>query len=299
MYTLDQLRGFVAVADELHFGRAAQRLNLTQPALTRQIQKLERTIGVQLFERDRRGVALTAAGAAFVAEARNLLSLADAAPDLARRISAGAEGVLRVGFTASSTLSVLGELLNRVSVTLPRVSIELDELVTIDQLAALERGGIDLGIGRPPFDSRVFDSLLLHTEPMVVAVPDGHRLTERCGPITAEDLRNEDLIMHSPTQARYFYDLAVSIVPTASVRFVHTVTQILTMVTLVGANRGIALVPASATRLALGGVAYLELEEAIRKPAELHAIWLRDSPNPVLGRAVNIFTRFSAKRDGG
>ena len=101
-FTLEQLRGFVAVAEELHFGRAAARLKMTQPPLSRQIQKLERVVGAQLLERDNRRVTLTAAGEAFLVEARRLLALADSAPELARRVSSGSHGVVRIGFTAAS-----------------------------------------------------------------------------------------------------------------------------------------------------------------------------------------------------
>src|SRR5688572_17305868 len=111
-FTLEQLRGFVAVADELHFGRAAARLQMTQPPLSRQIQKLEQFVGTQLLERNNRGVALTTAGSAFLTEARRLLAAAEAAPDLARRVAAGSAGVVRIGFTAGSTFGILGTVLN-------------------------------------------------------------------------------------------------------------------------------------------------------------------------------------------
>src|SRR3712207_6915202 len=102
-FTLEQLRGFVAVADELHFGRAAARLKMTQPPLSGQIQKLERVVGAQLLERDNRRVALTAAGQAFLGEARRLLALADTAPEVPRRVSLGSHGAVRIGFTPAST----------------------------------------------------------------------------------------------------------------------------------------------------------------------------------------------------
>jgi len=107
MFTLDQLRGFVAVAEELHFGRAAERLRMTQPPLSRQIQKLERSVGVQLLDRDNRNVELTTAGAAFLIEARRLLGLADGALDHVRRIHAGSAGTVRIGFTATAAFGVL------------------------------------------------------------------------------------------------------------------------------------------------------------------------------------------------
>jgi DNA-binding transcriptional LysR family regulator len=285
MYSLDQLRGFVAVAEELHFGRAAARLNMTQPPLSRQIQKLEKAIRVQLFDRDNRGVALTAAGTAFLADALKLLELADAAPSLARRISAGSAGAVRIGFTAASTFGLLGALLNEISAALPDVEIDLREMVTKDQTAALINGDIDLGLARPPFDDELFDSRLLFREPIMVAVPSAHPLAQLNRKLTAEDLQGEDLIMHSPTHARYFYDLVISLVSSHRT-FVHTVSQILTMIFLVAAGRGVALVPQSATVLGIEGVEYVELGGFEVDPVELHAIWMRNSRNPALHRVL-------------
>jgi len=128
-YTLDQLRGLVAVAEELHFGRAAARLRMTQPPLSRQIQKLEAAIGVQLLDRANRRVALTPAGEAFLREARRILAIAEAAPDLAQRVSSGFHGLVRIGFTAGSTFGILGKLLNELERELPEVRIELSEMV--------------------------------------------------------------------------------------------------------------------------------------------------------------------------
>jgi DNA-binding transcriptional LysR family regulator len=294
MYSLDQLRGFVAVAEELHFGRAAERLNMTQPPLSRQIQKLERSIDVQLFERDNRRVILTAAGEAFLSEARKLLALADSAPDRARRISAGSAGIIRIGFTAASTFGLLGALLNELAGQLPEIDIDLREMVTREQVAALAQGEIDLGLARPPFDNEQFDSRLLYRESMVVAVPAGHRLARLGRPVTAEDLKHEPLIMHSPTHARYFYDLVVGLVPIAHQNVVHTVRQVLTMVSLVAAGRGAALVPHSATALGIEGVEYAELSGLKKDPVELHAIWSRDSKNPALHRILDYINESTA-----
>ncbi|WP_196883939.1 LysR family transcriptional regulator [Arthrobacter sp. CAN_A214] len=290
MYSLDQLRGFVAVAEELHFGRAAERLRMTQPPLSRQIQKLEKAIEVQLFERDNRGVTLTAAGTAFLGEARRLLALAERAPDLARRISRGSAGSIRIGFTAASTFGILGALLNEISTDLPEVGVELREMVTREQIDALLEGDIDLGLARPPFDQDVFSSRLLYREPLVAALPENHRLASIGRPLAIGDLRSEPIIMHSPTQARYFYDLIVRLAPVGELHYVHTVAQILTMVSLVAANRGIALVPHSATVLGIPGVHFAEISGFGTDPVELFAIWLKDSRNPALHRVLETIT---------
>ncbi|NUT71437.1 LysR substrate-binding domain-containing protein [Pseudarthrobacter sp. C4D7] len=286
MFTFDQLAGFIAVAEELHFGRAAERLNMTQPPLSRQIQKLEKIVGAELLERDNRKVELTSAGRTFLDEARRLMALAERAPATARRIASGRSGVLRIGFTAASGFSILGPVLDELSRIIPDVDIELQELVTGEQLAGLLTGELDLGLARPPFDLSTFDSRLLHRESMMLAVPDGHPLTLLGRPVAADDLRDEPLIMHSPTQARYFYDLVVRMFPVRHANVVHTVSQILTMVSLVAANRGLAFIPESATILGIHGVRFLPLEGGSHQPVELHALWNRRITNPALSRLL-------------
>jgi DNA-binding transcriptional LysR family regulator len=287
MFSFEQLRGFVAVAEELHFGRAAERLSMTQPPLSRQIQKLERSIGVQLFERDNRRVELTAAGAAFLAEARRLLAFADNAPDLARRISAGSAGTVRVGFTAASTFAALPAVLRRIDERLPDVDVDLYEMVTREQTEALLAHELDLGLARPPFDADVFGSRTVSRERIMVAVPSGHRLTGLGRPVEPADLASEPLIMHTPGKARYFYDLVVSLVPIMHQNVVHSVSQVLTMIWLVSAGRGIAFVPEAATRLGIDGVEYLPLPDWVGTPVELHLLWLKDSQNPALWQVLD------------
>ncbi|TFV65662.1 UNVERIFIED_ORG: LysR family transcriptional regulator [Bacillus sp. AZ43] len=290
-FTLEQLRGFLAVAEELHFGRAAARLKMTQPPLSRQIQKLERAVGAQLLERDNRRVTLTAAGEVFLGEARRLLSLADTAPELARRVSSGSRGVVRIGFTAASTYGTLGLLLNEVGGALPDIALDLEEMVTREQVAGLLNEEIDLGLARPPFDADTFGSRLLHREALLVAVPAGHRLLALGRDAVAADLAAEPVVMHSPTRARYFYDLVVSLVPTASQNAVHTVSQVLTMLWLVAAGRGVAFVPASAARLPIEGVRFVRLRTAVPEPVELHLLWVRESRNPALWRVLELLER--------
>lgn len=286
MFTLDQIRSFVAVAEELHFGHAAERLNMTQPPLSRQIQKLEKAVGVQLIARDNRTVSLTTAGAAFLAEARRLLVAADQAPVTARRIARGQAGVLRIGFTAASGFSVLGSVLTTLAEQLPDVDVDLHEQVTREQMAALTDGEIDLGLARPPIDHELFDSQLLLSEGLRLAVPADHELAALDRPATAADLASAPLIMYSPVRARYFYDLAIRSVPIQHGNVVHTVSQILTMVSLVGAGHGVAIVPESAERLGVDGVVHLPLADQPGDVVELHAVWRRGRRSPALQRLL-------------
>jgi DNA-binding transcriptional LysR family regulator len=291
-YTLDQLRVLVAVAEELHFGKAAERLQMTQPPLSRQIQKLERAVGAQLLERDSRRVALTAAGEVFLAEARRMLALAEAAPDLARRVSAGYRGMLRIGFTAASTFGVLGDLLNTIDRLLPGVDLDLNEMVTQDQIRALEGEELDLGLARPPFDAEIFRSRLVYREALLLAVPAGHSLAGLDRPATAADVAGGPLVMYSPTRGRYFYDLVVATLRLEHQNVVHRVSQIHTMLWLVSAGRGLAFVPSSARRLGIPGVAYLPLLTSVPEAVELHMLWPRRSRNPVLGRVVDLLADY-------
>ncbi|MEQ0565373.1 LysR family transcriptional regulator [Amycolatopsis sp. NEAU-NG30] len=285
-FSFAQLEGFVAVAEEQHFGRAAARLSMTQPPLSRLVQKLEHSVGAKLFDRGTRGARLTRAGEAFLVDARRLLALANRAPDRARRVAAGAAGYLRIGFTGASVFGVLDAALTAIGDTLPDVHVELSEMVTNDQVAALNRDEIDLGLARPPFDTDAFASRLIHREPLVLCVPGGHRLADLGRPVTAADLANEPLIMYAPDNARYFYDLVIRLLPIAHRNVVHSVSQIHTMIWLVAARRGVAFVPASATRMTIDGVAWAELEGQPDAPVELHLLWSRTHTNPALVPAL-------------
>ena len=291
MFTFDQLRGFVAVADELHFGRAAERLQMTQPPLSRQIQKLERALGVQLLERDNRRVELTTAGQTFLVEARRLLVSASSSLQQAQRIQAGAAGSVQIAFTAASTFGVLTDLLNSVSESYPDIHLDLFEMVTKEQIAGLLNGELDLGLARPPFDRAVFGSRLIHREDLLLAVPRGSWLTELGRPVDPRELSAEPVIMYSPVKARYFYDLVVRLVSVSSENTVHTVSQVLTMLCLVAGGRGVAFVPATARRLGISGVEFLALEGLPPEPVELHLLWGRENRNPAAHSVIDCITR--------
>jgi DNA-binding transcriptional LysR family regulator len=287
MFSLEQLNVFVAVAEELHFRRAAERLNMTQPPLSRQIQKLEQTVGARLLERDNRRVELTAAGRAFLTEARRLLALAETAGDLARRIDQGAAGTLRLGFTAASAIRTLGPLLQRLATELPDVDVILHERVTPSQIDGLLRGELDLGLGRPPFDTDVLDSRVVFREPLCAVVPGNHRLGAFGRPLRPADFAGERVISYDPDQARYFHELTVRFLAEWHPRIEQRVHQILTVILLVAAGRGVALVPASARGLGVEGVRYCDLDGA-GDSVELHAIWRRNAANPVLQRVLTM-----------
>ncbi len=302
MITLDQVRSFVAVAEELHFGRAAERLQMTQPPLSRQIQKLEKAVGAQLLERDNRRVELTGAGAAFLDEAYRLLNLVDSAGDLARRVDAGAAGVVRLGFTAVSAISLLGPLLRRLTAALPDVEVRLSERVTNAQVDGIRRGELDIGLARPPFDTTLLSSRVVLREPLMAVVPERHPLARLDRPLMPQDFDGESVIGYHPQQSRYFHELTVRFLANAHPRIDQRVHQVLTAMLLVAAERGLALAPAAATSLHVEGVVFkplahgggdTRLDADPERPVELHAIWARSSSSPVVRRVLEVMTTSS------
>src|SRR4051794_12498861 len=208
MFDLNQLRCFVTVAEELHFGRAAARLNMTQPPLSRQIQVLERIIDAPLLERTSRAVRLTPAGRSFLPEARRILKLAASASFTAKRIAAGKTGGIKIGFTAGAAYSFLPQLVTAMQRRIPDLELSLKELVSVDQLEALGSGEIDVGLLRPPVARPELDAIRVVAEPLVAAIPSGHGLAGRPS-LSLKDIDNQPFVMYAPYESRYFYDLLV------------------------------------------------------------------------------------------
>ncbi|MGH3583127.1 MAG: LysR family transcriptional regulator, partial [Mycobacterium sp.] len=192
MFSLARLSCFIAVAEELHFGRAAERLHMTQPPLSRQIQQLETELGVQLIDRTTRSVTLTPAGIAFLPDARRILQLAESAALTVKRVPAGDLGTVVVGFTAASAHAVLPRLLERTRAKLPDVKLELREMVSAAQLEGLMTGEIDLGMARPPLKRPGIVSRPLLHEQLVAALPAEHPLVTQARQLTLNDLDGQD-----------------------------------------------------------------------------------------------------------
>lgn len=288
MFSLARLSCFIAVAEELHFGRAAERLHMTQPPLSRQIQQLEAELGVQLVDRTTRTVTLTPAGTAFLPDARRILQLAEGAAQTVKRVPAGDLGTVVIGFTAASAHAVLPPLLEAAREKLPDVKLDLREMVTAAQIDGLVSGELDLGLARPPLKRPGLVSRPLLHEQLVAALPADHPLAALGRQLTLNDLDGQDVVMYSPVQARYFNELLISTftIAGAAPRYVQTVTQVHTMLVLVRSGIGIALVPASASTLHPEGVAFRSIGAFRERPVELDAVWRSDSTNPALLRLL-------------
>lgn len=289
MLSLARLACFVAVAEELHFGRAAERLHMTQPPLSRHIQLLEKEVGVPLVIRTSRVVTLTPAGNALLPEARRILDLAEGAVLTARRVPAGDLGSVAIGFTGAAAHAVLTRLLQAARELLPDVELGLHEMVSSAQLDALSRGRLDLALARPPLNRPDIESRPLLRESLIAALPSAHPLAERRARLTIGDLDGQSVIMYSHVEARYFYELLINTFSLAgcSPRYTQYVTQIHTMLTLVRSGLGLALVPASAATLRLDGVVFRPIDTDRDRPVALDAAWRSDNDNPALHRLLD------------
>jgi len=292
MFDLSQLRCFVAVAEELHFGRAAARLHMTQPPLSRQIKILEHALNAELFERTSRSVRITPAGRSFLPEAKRLLKLAESAALVAQSIASGKVGSIKLGFTGGSVQSFLPALLTRCRAQLAGVDLILKEMVSGDQ--------IDVGFLRPPVARVSLNSLPVVTEPLIAAIPKRHRLV-RQKEIAIKDLDGEPFVMYAPFEARYFYDLLAGQFAKARIlpRYVQHLSQIHSILVLVGAGLGLALVPRSAAALHVEHVVLRPIRLSPARPVELHMAWRRDDENPLLPGFLAIARRLATQARTG
>jgi DNA-binding transcriptional LysR family regulator len=298
MFTLAQLSSFVAVAEELHFGRAAARLHMTQPPLSRQIALLEHEVGVALLDRTSRSVRLTPAGRLFLTEARRILRLAEETSLAVRRIPTGTGGTLVLGFTAVSVHGYVQSVLKRIGEQLPHVDLVLRELVTADQLEGIAAGDIDLGFVRPPVTRAGIASRVMHSERLFLAVPADDPLAAG-GPPDIAALDGRPLVMYSPVESRYFYELMAGLVARARIRprYTQYVSQVHTVLALVQAGVGLSVVPESATAMHPDGVIFAELTQDQSPPVELAAAWRENADNPALQKVLQLLG-VDATQDG-
>jgi len=279
---LRKLRYFVVLAEELHFGRAAQRLHITQPPLTMAIQALEAELRVPLFTRSPRHVALTHAGMVFLEQAQLLLARAADAIELARAADRGEVGRLTVAFMSASVDTLLAPVLRDFASRFPAVRLELREMPMPQQFPALRNGDVDLGFVRPPVDFAELDSEILLNETLVVALPRGHALA-KLRRIPARRLAPESFVMFRRAPGLVLHDLVMRFCLQIglSPRVVQEATQSHVIVGLVSAGIGVALVPSSTQGTRMRGVEYRPLLE--KTPAVQTALaWRRADPSPAV-----------------
>jgi DNA-binding transcriptional LysR family regulator len=278
---LRHLRYFAAVAETRHFGKAAERLHMAQPPLSQAIRQLEAELGAELFTRTTRQVNLTRAGDAFYADVTRILTSVDDSVRRVKRIADGRLGVLRIAFTGTAAYRHLPQIARLVKRELPGVGLEIhSDMLTPQQERALVEGRIDIGVLRPPIRHEPISSRTIAVEPLVLVVPEDHRLAEEAA-VSVADLRAENFVM---------YDAAGSVVNDAVIRSCmaagfsphreHEVAGTAILLGLVAAGLGIALVPQSVESVAVDGVVFKPIEGA--EGVELALAWRSDDDSALI-----------------
>jgi DNA-binding transcriptional LysR family regulator len=287
---LRHLRYFIAVAEELNFTRAAEKLHIAQPPLSQQIQNLEEELGFQLFHRTKRAVALTEAGQIFFEEAQKILQQVEKAIQLGKQTSRGEIGQLTIGFVSSAAHNVVPTMVQAFRTLHPGVKLELRELTTDEQLQRLQDGRIDIGFVRPPVDES-FNSEIVFEEPLIVALPATHPMA-KCDRVELRSLSGEPFILFPRSLAPGLYDPIVSFCQQAGFSPIaaQEATQMQTIVSLVAAEIGIAIVPASMQNFQRNGVVYKFLSES--SPIVSIALIWRKQPSPAVQRFLETARQF-------
>ncbi|MEV6156118.1 LysR family transcriptional regulator [Nonomuraea sp. NPDC052129] len=285
---LHQLYAFAVLAEELHFGRAAVRLGVAQPPLSQQIRRLEERVGHPLFERRAGGVVLTSAGHELLPAARRALGEIADGLEAARRVGGGEAGRIRVGFAASLALTILPGMLRAYRDRYPGVEMEITEMTTAPQVAALLERSIDVGLLREPPDDPGLAAEVVLSEEFVVVLPVGHVLaSRRVVPVAA--LAEEPFVLLNRDAGPTVHDRIVGLC--RSVGFEPRIGQYAvewaTVSALVEAGLGVSLAPASVRRIRLKGVAYRRIEpDSARTTVAM--CWRRDDANPLVARFLDV-----------
>lgn len=273
---LRHLRYFIAVAEELHFGRAARRLNISQPPLSQQIRILEQQIGARLLDRTNRSVQLTAAGRQFLLDARQILQNVAQAADKAARMHRGDLGELRIGFTSSAPfIKVISDALFAFRQCYPAVHIQMQEINTQQQLAPLNEGRLDLGVMRNTPLPETLEHKLILREPLYAVFPRDHRLAKEAL-ISVRELAQESFIFFAPQVGTALFSETMSLLQRYDVspNIAQEVGEAMTILGLVATGLGVSILPASFSRIRLDEVCWVALEE-VDAWSEVWLVWAK------------------------
>jgi DNA-binding transcriptional LysR family regulator len=262
---LRQIRSFLSIAETLHFGRTAEMIHLSQPALSLQIRALEDEIGVRLFERNRRKTALTAAGVAFREDATGALLRLDQAVRKARLAASGKLGILRIGFVSTAGNEMVPAIIRQFRELNPEVEFFLRNILTIDQIQMLEAGSLDIGFLRLPIGEHSgLEVVTVHREPFVLVVPSSHKLAKRKR-VRLREASGQDFVIYERAYAPGFHDLTFGMLRDAGIipKVRQTAGEMPMLISLVDSGVGVAILPASAVKRSVASVVACEIADKI------------------------------------
>lgn len=268
MIDLRLLRYFVAVAEEGNFNRAAERLHIAQPPLSRAIQQLEAEIGALLLDRAKRPLRLTDVGRLLHAQAIQLIARTHDVEAMVKAAAASGQRRLVIGFVASTIYARLPELIRAFRNAAENVELVMVESSTLEQIAALKEGRIDIGFGRIRFDDPAVRRIVLRDEKLIAAFPAGHRLADGEGPVSLRDLADEPQIIYPRAPRPSYADQVISLFRDHAIepRIVHETRELQIAIGLVAAQEGMAIVPESVRRARSHDVAFRDLAEPATSP---------------------------------
>ncbi len=296
---LRHLRYFIAVAEELHFGRAAAKLGIAQPPLSQQIQRLELLLGVKLFERTSRQVRLTEAGRTFLDGAQRAIVHVNSAIAEVQRVHQGEGGSVTVAFAASVMFHSLPEIIRQFRAQYPGVQLELREMSTGPQIAGLHAGGIDVGFGRHPSHETSLQFATLVAEPLLIALNARHPLASEAT-VELAQLAHEDFVLFPSEVAPGLHAQVFALCREAGFRphVVQESRELYTTVSLVEAGVGVTIVPASVRKMGWPGVVYRTMPSRLAQSA-IEMVWRTDNRSAAVGAFVNLVLQIIERRDAG
>ncbi len=291
-----QLRYFVAVARERNFTRAAEKLRIAQPPLSRQIQQLEAEFGVALFDRASRPLALTDAGRLLFEQAVQVLDRMDEMKAMLRRLLEVEKPRFSIGFVGSTLYGYLPEVIRRYRAARPGVELTLLELTTLEQIAALKEGRIDVGFGRIQLDDPLIERTLLRNEKLSAALPLTHKLASRTGLLRLEELAGDALVVYPKAPRPSYADQVLALFRAGGLKppMVYEVRELQTALGLVAADAGVCLVPASVQRLRRDNVVYRPLDGTDAVSPIILSIRKGDK-SPEIGRILRLLKELYRK----
>ena len=287
---LNQLRYFVAVAEELNFRRAAKRLNMTQPPLSRHIALLEHTLGTPLFDRTNRSVRLTAAGKRLLIDASDILTRAESAVLAAQQAARGKAGAIELGFVPSSCVEVVPRIARRIREAMPEVTLTLREVMTVEAMEALGAGSLDFGIIRLHPQSIGLPIEKLWSEPFLLAAPAGHPLLA-LEDIRVEDLNGIDFVGYSTERGGFLREVLQGYLKARGVtpNEIFSVAQRHTVISLVNEGFGVSLVPRSSRQISMPNVVFRDIGlPADELHSDLYLAMRPKEPEPLVAAIADI-----------